>query len=936
MKLKIFKNKQIKGFSLVELLLALAIFGIVMVSNFGLAIDAYRSRENDRTRLEAGLVIKDSINGVYTYKNNSWAEIIKYFDQDPLGTTSRRLDFVSNKLQINQGTKTENGITYEIYFKKAQRDELNNNLVANNDGTDPDTMKITVIASWTDILGVTQQLSENYFLTNWSSETWTETTNAEFTDSINLDPTPVLNLTKVEADSVKVDSATVYANSDWCPVLENTDIRSYDLFPTGSGNTQTLGVNSNTSEVEYEVYEPDYSGPNPTNIPAPVAPSLPPVNNNNASICNGANGISSTQCETLIRLYDSTNGDSWTISTNWTMNSTPCDLTYGWLGITCSGGNVTSISLPSNSLTGTIPTEIGNLTGLTTLDLSGNAITGSIPPQIGRMTSLTSLNLSNNLIEGVIPHTIGILSSLTTLNLSNNLLEGAIPTTLGRLTALTSLMLDNNSLSCHVPLQIVNLSNITNGNINLSGNNIILPSRVSIVDTYLDTKNADIDPSDPVVYHEDCMSRPASDKVYISQYNTTENESLDSTYLEAFESESFYPTMQKTLLENPNWIGEDESSALSFDGEDVVRVGYAPHWNFSEEMTIMTWIKSMDPSQDTYDRIIDFSNSADNSGWFLSFAIPNKIYFKHYGSVLNDDFVLQTGTPITEGDWTHIAVVLSGGTGTMYIDGANITSDTYPELKPVAGTSQELRFGNSSTLPLITNGSEIVMDDIRIYKRALSQNEIQKSYHVEVSRSDPDLIGYWRFNLKSSESPQTFYDYSSFSNLANRGSVNGTPDSADPTIIFPPDIQPNNYRAKYRINDITKYNNKLYMSTSHPDNDVVVYDTTNDTTAIIDVTSIVASNHDTVGVVIQSDTRGFIFQDKYIVQFNPSNNSIGDLQNLSTNNGITNIVDMSFDTTSNLLYMIGLNYDKNFAVMDVTNGITPTPVVKNLLMEAFL
>ena len=39
---------------------------------------------------------------------------------------------------------------------------------------------------------------------------------------------------------------------------------------------------------------------------------------------------------------------------------TECD----WFGVTCSSGIVTLLNLTNNSLNGTIPREIGNLTGL--------------------------------------------------------------------------------------------------------------------------------------------------------------------------------------------------------------------------------------------------------------------------------------------------------------------------------------------------------------------------------------------------------------------------------------------------------------------------------------------------------------------------------------------------------------------------------------------
>ena len=44
--------------------------------------------------------------------------------------------------------------------------------------------------------------------------------------------------------------------------------------------------------------------------------------------------------------------------------------------------NLSSLFLPGNQLTGSIPPDIGNLTNLTSLDLSDNQLTGEIPESI--------------------------------------------------------------------------------------------------------------------------------------------------------------------------------------------------------------------------------------------------------------------------------------------------------------------------------------------------------------------------------------------------------------------------------------------------------------------------------------------------------------------------------------------------------------------------
>lgn len=910
--LKIKINKKIyKGFSLVELLLALAIFGIVVTANFGLAIDAFRSRQNDRTRLEAGLVIKDTINSLYSIKSSSWSEMIRYFDQDPDGSDSRVVDVINNKIQINFGTKVNNGVTYQVYFKKADRDS--GELVPASDGNDPDTIKVIVVASWTDIFNNTQQLTENYFLTNWSSTSWTE-----YDDYTFSNPPPVLTNTKVENDSVQITSSSSMANSDWCVITDNITTKSYDLFPVGSGSTQAIATNSAPSgAIDYEMYEPSLTGPIPTNAPAPASPVMPVINNSNPSICTGT-GTTITQCESLLRLFDSTNGTSWTNNTGWKANANPCS---GWNGVGCSGTNITSISLIGNNLTGTLPTELGNLTSLTTLNLSGNSITGPIPPQIGRLTSLTTLNLSSNQLDGVIPKTIGNNTALTTLNLSSNQLDGQIPPSIGRLTALNILYLNNNTLTCHIPTNIANLSNI-NGlptpGLNLSNNRLLSPTSITLLSTYLSNKSAILTGQQSVINHEDCLYRPSSDNIYVAQHNTTEGEHSRALYLERFANGAFPPSMTESIIDTVGWDNNTSSGGLRFDGGDVVAVDYSSKWNVQNDMTIMTWFRSNDTSQDSFDRILDFSNGS-TTGWFLSFTIPNKLRFTHFGL---ENLIIEDNNTISDSNWRHIAVVISGGTGTMYINGASPLTDTYTSLSPVTGTTQQLRFGNNTAL---TNGAVIDMDDVRIYNRALSQNEIVKSYQTEINRNDAGLIGYWRMNVVNSVD-QTVYDFSYQGKHGWRGSTLAGGEASDPALIAG--------NAKYRVNDIYKYNNRLYMSTSNPTKDIVVFNLDTNTHNIINFG--LASNDDTQGVVIANDTRGFAIQDSYVIQFNPATNTYVSAKNLTTIGGLKlrNIIDMKLN--SNQLYLLGLGEDGNFGVMDVTNGITPTPRVNNLLLEAFL
>ncbi|KAK7359467.1 hypothetical protein VNO77_01427 [Canavalia gladiata] len=117
--------------------------------------------------------------------------------------------------------------------------------------------------------------------------------------------------------------------------------------------------------------------------------------------------------------------------------------------IPTSLGDVSSLrvlSLFQNSLQGNIPSQIGGLVGLEQLDLSYNNLSGQIPKEIGGLKSLTILDLSCNAIEGILPHSLGQLQLLQKIDLHSNRLIGNIPPDLGNLKRLVLLDLSQNFL----------------------------------------------------------------------------------------------------------------------------------------------------------------------------------------------------------------------------------------------------------------------------------------------------------------------------------------------------------------------------------------------------------------------------------------------------------------------------------------------------------
>lgn len=184
--------------------------------------------------------------------------------------------------------------------------------------------------------------------------------------------------------------------------------------------------------------------------------------------------IPTSERAALVALYNSTSGDNWTNKSGWKTPPLHTDgfampgTEGGWYGITVSAGRVTVIYQTSNQLSGTIPSQLGDLGNLQILYLNSNQLSGSIPSQLGNLKKCSTLWLDRNQLTGSIPSQLGNMSNLEWLFLNNNQLTGSIPSQLGNLSNLTNLFLQENQLSGSIPSQLGNLSDL--GGLNLSSN----------------------------------------------------------------------------------------------------------------------------------------------------------------------------------------------------------------------------------------------------------------------------------------------------------------------------------------------------------------------------------------------------------------------------------------------------------------------------------
>ena len=172
---------------------------------------------------------------------------------------------------------------------------------------------------------------------------------------------------------------------------------------------------------------------------------------------NGTGGLCAplTEREILASFYWITGGPQWANNSGW-LSDAPLS---AWYGVETDGaGRVLELRLRYNSLFGSVPAELGQLTKLQNLDLYGNELTGSIPTELGDLVRLKFLYLGDNLLGSEIPVELGQLAELLVMDLARNELTGSIPPELGGLANLDFLNLAGNQLTGPVPVELGNLA----------------------------------------------------------------------------------------------------------------------------------------------------------------------------------------------------------------------------------------------------------------------------------------------------------------------------------------------------------------------------------------------------------------------------------------------------------------------------------------------
>ena len=140
-----------------------------------------------------------------------------------------------------------------------------------------------------------------------------------------------------------------------------------------------------------------------------------------------------------------------------------------------------------------------------------------------------------------------------------------------------------------------------------------------------------------------------------------------------------------------------------------------------------------------WQRVFDFGNGTNQYLFFSPSSPGGKMRFAiTLGSYMTEQTLEAPGAPV--GEWTHVAVVLSGNTGTLHVNGVAVA--TGPISIDPAQVTGALNYLGKSQFPgdPYFNGS---IDDFRIYDRVLGAAEVKALAVPPASTVVPRSYGFW-------------------------------------------------------------------------------------------------------------------------------------------------------------------------------------------------
>ncbi len=192
-----------------------------------------------------------------------------------------------------------------------------------------------------------------------------------------------------------------------------------------------------------------------------------------------------------------------------------------------------------------------------------------------------------------------------------------------------------------------------------------------------------------------------------------------------------------TLMDGCKWITNRGTFALEFDGvDDYVGV---PDLNLhnSNSLTIEAWVKGN--SWAGQPAIVFFGDGISAGQWSIVLSVYNN-KFRFGLESGTTDYNTWGNTVLDTGVWYHLVAVKNGTVVRTYINGVQDDSGTAPSTTNDV-TNHRIGAMYTTNPDYYFNGT---IDEVRIYNRALTADEIYQNYLGNVTTAG--LVSWWKFD----------------------------------------------------------------------------------------------------------------------------------------------------------------------------------------------
>lgn len=180
----------------------------------------------------------------------------------------------------------------------------------------------------------------------------------------------------------------------------------------------------------------------------------------------------------------------------------------------------------------------------------------------------------------------------------------------------------------------------------------------------------------------------------------------------------------------------ESNSAYSFDGVDgYVRIPDDPQLDGMDSLSLSVWVKTSGSTQQM-EVLNKYIHSGDQLNGSYNIGIDGWGPLAVFQYATEDDYMIKiSNDPLPIDSWHHIVGVYTGVEGTLFVDGSKVAlSRNDPDsVGPLNSIMADLLIGCGENSGGLLNFFEGKIDDVRIYNRALSTEEITELYNVPES-----------------------------------------------------------------------------------------------------------------------------------------------------------------------------------------------------------